>query len=286
MGFSIKELTYKGKYLVYLSEQELTGPWFSFKLEGKRIETIPVILKNIEPTPIYNMVNTRTGTAISRITLDFNITEYLKKLDQEKNLKLIPLKKKEFVRMYKDIFNPPKVPYISTFFTIKNISGFDMKDFSMYFVFDFDINGLEGYDNDLSGYDEKNDIIYQYDNTGLYGGFSPISKSTNYETCLTKDFKIDQNRLNLSNTLHKGPGEILSALQIEFKTLEPEQSFQTALVISGGFSKEELIENIKEGKNNAMKHLSQVNRSVKSEQRNMQEEAFIKINLQEAKDCE
>ena len=92
--------------------------------------------------------------------------------------------------------------------------------------------------------------------------------------------------MNLSNTLHKGPGEILSALQIEFKTLEPDQSFQTALVISGGFSKEELIENIKEGKNNAMKHLHQVNRSIKSEQRNIQEEAFIKINLKQAEDCE
>jgi len=280
MGFSIQELTYKGKYLIYLSEKEFTGPWFSFTL-GR----IPVILKNVEPTPIYNLVNTRKGSAISRITLDFNITEYLKKLVQEKKLSSISLKKKEFVRVYKDIFNPPQFPYISTFFTMKNISNFNMKDFSMYFVFDFDINGLEGYNNDLSGYDKENDIIYQYDNTGLYGGFSPISRSTNYETCLTKDFKIDQNRLNLSNTLHEGPGEILSALQIEFKTLEPDQSFQTALVISGGFSKEELIENIKEGKKNAMKHLHQVNRSVKSKPRNFQEEAFIKINLQQAEDC-
>ncbi len=286
MGFSIRELTYKGKYLVYLSEQELTGPWFSFKLEGKGIGTIPVILKNIEPTPIYNMVNTRKGTAISRITLDFNITEYLKKLVKENKIQSISLKKKEFVRVYKDIFNPPQVPYISTFFTMKNISDFALKDFSMYFIFDFDINGLEGYDNDLSGYDEENDIIYQYDNTGLYGGFSPLSKSTNYQSCLIKDFTINQKKLNLSNTLHKGPGEILSALQIEFKTLEPDQSFQTAIVISGGFSKEELIENIKEGKNNAMKHLHQVNRSIKSEQRNLQEEAFIKINLQQAEDCE
>jgi len=91
--------------------------------------------------------------------------------------------------------------------------------------------------------------------------------------------------MNLSNTLYNQPGEILSALQIEFMTLEPNHTFQTALVISGGFSKEELIENIKEGKNNAMKHLHQVNRSVKSKQRNIQEEAFIKINLQQAEDC-
>ena len=285
MGFSIKELTYKGKYLIYLSEQELTGPWFSFKLEGKKIGSIPVILKNIEPTPIYNMVNTRKGTAISRVTLDFNITEYLKRLIQEGKLAPMPLERKQFVRVYNDIFNAPKVPYINTFFTIKNISDYSMKDFSMYFVFDFDINGLAGYDNDLSGYDEENDIVYQYDKTGLYGGFSPISKSTYYETSLTKDFKIDRGRLNLSNTLHIGEGEILSALQIEFKTIELDQFFQTALVISGGSNKDELIGNIKEGKINAMKHLHQVNRSIRSEQRNLQEVAFIKVNRQEAEDC-
>ena len=156
----------------------------------------------------------------------------------------------------------------------------------MYFVFDFDINGLEGFDNDLSGYDEENDILYQYDYTNLYAGFSPISRSTYYETCLTKDFKVDYDNLNLSNTLYGEEGEILSALQIEFKTLEPDQSFQTALTISGALNKEELIENIKLGKHNAIKFLSQVNRSVKSEQRNKQEQAFLKLNFTKSVDCD
>jgi hypothetical protein len=285
MGFSIKELTYKGKYLVYLSEQELTGPWFSFTLEGKKIGTIPVILKNIEPTPIYNMVNTRSGTAISRLTLDFNITEYLKKLAKKQGFKSIPIEEKQFVRVYKDIFNPPHIPYIYLYFTIKNISEYALKDFSIYFVFDFDINGLVGYDNDISGYDEENDIIYQYDDTGLFGGFSSLSKSTNYESCLTKDFKIDKETMKLSNSIYKGKGEILSAMQIEFMTLEPDQIFQTAFIISGGYSQEEMIDNIKEGKKNAMKHLHSVNRSIKSEIRNLQEVGFLKINLQQAEDC-
>jgi len=286
MGFSIKELTYKDKYLVYLTEQEFAGTWFSFILEGEEIETVPVVLKNIEPTPIYNMVNTRSGRVINRITLDFNVTEYFNKLVEENKIQTTPLKKKEFVRLYIDIFNAPKVPYINTFFTLKNTSDFNMNDFSMYFIFDFDINGLDGFDNDLSGYDSQNDIIYQYDKTGLHGGFSLTSKSTHYESCLTKDFKIDHDRLYLSNTLHDGEGEILSSLQSQFKTLKPGQSFQTALVVSGGLNKKELIENIKKGKENAMKHLNQVYRSVKSEQRNIQEEAFIKVNLNQAKDCD
>jgi len=286
MGFSLKELKYKGKYLIYLAEKELTGPWFSFKLENKTIGTIPVILKNIEPTPIYNMVNSRMGSTINRITLDFNISEYLKKMIEEKKLKPISFGSKECVRVFIDIFNRPKIPYINTFFTIKNTSNFDLNDFSMYFIFDFDINGLSGYDNDLSGYNEEYDTIYQYDDSGLHGGFSPISKSTFFETTLTKDFKIDMEKLNLSNTLHGRAGEILSALQIGFKTLEPDNSFQTALVISGGLNKEELFHNIREGKINAMKYLHQVNRSVKSEQRNLQEEAFIKLNRKQAEDCE
>jgi len=286
MGFSIKELTYKGKYLLYLTEQEFSGPWFSFKLKSKNFETIPVLLKNIEPTPIYKMVNSRTGTTIDRITLDFDINEYLKILIEGKKLEPIDFKNKSsLIRLYIDVFNRPKVPYINTYFTLKNISDYDLNDFSMYFIFDFDINGLEGFDNDLSGYDDENDILYQYDNTSLYAGFSPISRSTHFETCLTKDFNIDNEKLNLSNTLYDKAGEILSALQIEFKTLEPDQSFQTALTISGALNKEELIENIKVGKNNAIKFLSQVNRSVKSEQRNRQEEAFLKINLQKSVDC-
>jgi len=287
MGFSIKELTYKEKYILFLTEQEYAGPWFSFKIKRKDIEPIPVILKNIEPTPIYKMVNSRTGSIIDRITLDFDVKEYLDKLIKEEKITPFKLKKeKSHIRLYVDVFNRPKVPYINTFFTLTNISEYDLIDFSMYFVFDFDINGLDGYNNDLSGYDEINDIIYQYDETGLYAGFSPISKSTNYETCLTKDFKINHKKLNLANTLHDGPGEILSALQIEFKTLEPDQTFQTVLVISGGSDLNELIENINEGKNNAIKYLGQVNRSVKSEDRNAQEEAFLKINNQEAIDCD
>jgi hypothetical protein len=232
------------------------------------------------------MVNSRTGTTINRITIDFDINEYLKKLIAQKKINPIVLSEQNsLIRFYIDVFNRPKVPYINAFFTIKNISDYDLLDFSLYFVFDFDINGLDGFDNDLSGYDEKNDVIYQYDDTSLFGGFSPISRSTYYETCLTKDFNVSSEKLNLSNTLYGQPGEILSALQIEFKTLKPDQSFQTALTISGALSKEELIESINEGKINAMKFLSQVNRSVKSSKRNEQEEAFIKLNLKESVDC-
>ena len=286
MGFSIKEITYKNKYLLYLTEQELAGPWFSFKIKGKKVGTIPVVLKSIEPTPIYKLVNSRKGVAIDRITLDFDIKEYFRKLIREDKLKPIKLKEEHSrIRLYIDIFLKPKVPYMNTFFTLKNNSDYDLIDFSMYFVFDFDINGLEGFDNDLAGYDTDNDIIYQYDKTGIYAGFSPISKPTYYEASLTKDFKINYQNLCLSNTLYNSPGEIISAQQIEFKTLNPDQSFQTALIISGGFNREELIENIVEGKKSAMKFLGQVNRSVKSAQRNLQEEAFIKLNESEGKGC-
>jgi len=288
MGFSIKEITFKQKYLLYLTEPTLSGPWFSFKLKGESIGTLPVILKNVEPTPIYQLVNSRTGTAIDRITLDFDINEYIKNTIEENKLKQIIFKKEQNrIRLYIDIFlRRGQAPYMNTYFTLKNNSNFNLIDFSMYFVFDFDINGLSGFDNDIAGYDEEHDIIYQYDYTGIYAGFSTISKPTYYESILTKEFKINQYKLNLSNNLQDEPGEILSALQIEFKTLEPEQSFQTALTISGGLSKDELVRNITDGKRDAMKYFNQVNRSVKSEQRNIQEAGFIKINLQKAQDCD
>jgi hypothetical protein len=289
MGFSVKELKFTDKYLLFLTEPESAGPWFSFKLKGKTLGDVPVpvVLKNIEPTPIYQLVNSRKGTKIDRITLDFDIKEYLKRLIQEEKLNPIPFKDEQHkIRLYIDVFlRRGQAPYMNTYFTVKNISSFALIDFSMYFIFDFDINGLQGFDNDVSDYDTENDIIYQYDNTGVYAGFSTISKPTHYETSLTKDFKIDNENLNLSNTIYHEPGEILSALQIEFKTLEPDQSFQTALTISGGFSKEELFQNIIDGKKDAMNYLGQVYRSIRSDQRNKQDEVYIKLNLQKAEGC-
>ncbi len=286
MGFSIKELIYNNKYLLYLTKQELAGPWFRFKLSGNKIGNVPIILKNIEPTPIYKLINSRKGKSIDRITLDFDIQEYLKKLSRKDNLNTYDLSENNpYIRLYIDIFSKPHLPYINTYFTFQNISEFDLIDFNIYFIFDFDINGLEGFENDLSGYDEKNDIIYQFDKSNLYAGFSPISKSTYYESCLVNEFNLEQEKLDLSNTLHDQPGEILSALQIEFKTLKPSQTFQTALTISGGSNKQELFDNIKSGKINAIKYLKQVNRNIKTRLRNKQEEAFQKLNLQKAEDC-
>ena len=287
MGFSIKELTYNHKPILYLTKQELAGPWVSFNILEDNIGALPIILKNIEPTPIYKLINSRKGKSIDRITLDFDINAYLNQNINQILLQPIKLKKNEseYIRLYIDIFSEPHLPYINTYFTFKNISSYNLIDFNIYFIFDFDINGLEGYDNDLSGYDKKKDIIYQYDKTNIHAGFSPISKSTYYETCLTNDFHIDSTKKKLSNTLYNHPGEILSALQIEFKTLKPFQTFQTALTISGGYNREELIENISNGKIKAIKYLKQVNRNIKSRQRNKQEEAFQKLNLQRVKDC-
>jgi hypothetical protein len=287
MGFSIKDITYKRKPILTLTEQEFAGPWVSFKLEGEPLGSIPVLLKNIEPTPIFQLVNSRTGLAINRITLDFNLKEYLKKQMrfQKINTNITLGEESLRIRKYTDIFIYPKIPFSITFFTYKNLTNFNLKDFSVYFIFDLDINGLEGFDDDYSGYDSEHDIIYQYDKTGLHAGFSTISKPTHYESGLTREFIIDNEKLNLSDNLYDGAGEILSALQIAFKTLGPGQSFQTALIISGGFTKEEMIENIVKGKQKAMKYLKQVNRSIETKERNLQEAGFIKINKQEAEDC-
>ncbi|MFX1397401.1 MAG: hypothetical protein ACFFAS_10205 [Promethearchaeota archaeon] len=286
MGFSIKEIKYKEKYLLFLTDPTNSGPRFSFKLKGKKIGTIPIVLKNIEPTPIYKLVNSRKGSSIHRITLDFDIKEYLKVLIRDKKIKPITFKKEHhLVRLYIDIFLYPREPYLISFFTLKNMSDFNLIDFSMYFIFDFDVNGLEGYDNDYSGYDIENDIIYQYDMTKLYGGFSTISKPTHFESCLTRNLKIDNERLTLGNNLFDSQGELTSALQIAFITLPPNKSFQTAFVLSGGINKEEMIKNITEGKKRAMKYLPQINRSITSKQRNQQDPAFIDLNLKEGKDC-
>ncbi|MBY9007279.1 MAG: hypothetical protein KGD63_11030 [Candidatus Lokiarchaeota archaeon] len=287
MGFSVKELTYNNKPILYSTRQEYAGPWISFTINEDHFKPIHVVLKNIEPTPIYKLINSRKGKTIDRITLDFNLYEYLKRNTKENKINsTIPIiEKDQFIRLYIDIFYEPNLPYINTYFTFKNYSKYNFYDFNIYFVFDFDINGLDGYDNDLSDYDNSSDIIFQYDPTGLHAGFSLISKSTHYETCLTHEFTINETKKKLSNSLINTPGEILSALQIEFRTLQPSQSFQTALTISGGNNKEELIQNIIYGKKKAIKFLRQVNRNIKSKQRNTPEETLQKLNYLRAKDC-
>ena len=106
------------KHLIFLTEQKFAGPWFSFILKGKNIGMIPVVLQNVEPTPIYKMVNTKTGTTIDRITLDFDIKEYLSTLMEEGTLPQYDFQKEHSsIRLYIDIFNKPKVPFINTFFT-------------------------------------------------------------------------------------------------------------------------------------------------------------------------
>ncbi|MGV9172035.1 MAG: hypothetical protein ACOC4M_05935 [Promethearchaeia archaeon] len=281
MGFSVKELKYKNKYLIYLADEQHSGTWFSFKVRYKD-KVLPVLFHNVEPTPIFRLVNSKKGTAINRITLDFDIGRYLYEnyeINEEFNNSFL-------TRLYIDIFKYPESQYLTAYFTLKNISEFELLDFSMYFVFDFDINGLQGFDTDISGYESDKDIIYQYDDSGVYGGLSSISKPTRYEATPTKEFNLDKNHLILSNTLVKEPGEILSALQIEFQDLTPNQTFQTAIILSGGLSKTELFENIEKGKISAIRYAKQVNRSVKSEERNTQEIAFEDFNKKESKGCD
>ena len=77
------------------------------------------------------MVNTRIGTVINRITLDFDIKEYLKKQMEQKKIAIREIRKENsLIRLYIDIFNKPKIPYINTFFTLKNISDYNLTDFS------------------------------------------------------------------------------------------------------------------------------------------------------------
>ncbi|MBN1214740.1 MAG: hypothetical protein JXA99_04785 [Candidatus Lokiarchaeota archaeon] len=287
MGFSIKELTYNNKHILYSSKEELAGPWVSFKVKEKGLEPVLIILKNIEPTPVYQLINTRTGKGIDRITLDFDLGEYFKKHSKNKIKNLITkiIEENQVLRLYIDVFHEPNLPYLNTYFTFKNQSNYNFYDFNIYFIFDFDINGLDGFDNDFSNYDNASDTIFQYDSSGLYAGFSLISKSTYFESSLTKDFAINKEKTQLSNKLHNSPGEILSALQIEFKTLKPNKSFQTALTISGGDNKKELFENISNGKKKAINYLKQVNRNIKSKQRNIPEESLQKLNKLRARNC-
>ncbi len=286
MGFSIKEIKYKQKYLLYLTDKELSGPWFSFKLRTNQNITIPIILRSVEPTPLYKLVNSRKGPSINRITIDLNINEYLNNQNLETHI--IPpelLDESIFVRKYVDLYLNPNDPFMIAFFSLKNLSRRDLLDLSTFFVFDFDVNGLEGFDKNYSGYNRENNVIYQYDDTQLHAGFTTFPEPTHFESKSRNEFQIDGEILNLSDSISEGMGEKLSAMQVKSQILKPGNVFQVALILSGGLSKQEMMDNIKKGIEKVTNFAKQVNKSINSEDRNQQEEKFQKMNNQKAQKC-
>ncbi len=287
MGFSIKEIKYKQKYLLYLTDKELSGPWFSFKLRTGQNIVLPTLLRSVEPTPLYKLVNSRKGPSINRITIDFDISEYFKNVNQEShNIPPELLNEPIIIRKYADVYLNPNDPFMIAYFSLKNMSTHDLLDFSMYLVFDFDVNGLEGFDKNYSDYERENSVLFQYDDTQLYAGFTTIPKPSHFESRSRNDFQIDGELLDLNDLISEGIGEKLSAMQVKNPLISPGNIFQVALILTGGLSKQEMMDNINKGFRKVQNFAKQVNKSIQTVDRNQQEEKFQKMNQQIAKKCD
>jgi len=243
-------------------------------------------LKNVEPTPIYKLLNTKTGGSIDRVTIDLDLNEYLKKnihdINGAKNN--LDLSKSIYIRKYIDVFQF-KQPYNIAFFTFKNIAPFKLEDVSFYMFLDFDINGLDGFDNDLGVFDEEDGIIYQYDDTNTYAGFCSVIQPSSFEISNSNKMLSRVKSIPLNNIIEGKPGEITSALAWNFGTLNEGELLQIPIIISGGLSKEELLSNLKEGKERANSLIPQVLKSINSGARQIQDEKFLKMNETTTEEC-
>ena len=114
--------------MFFLGKEEFSGPWIKFKRDDLGGSEAQVILKNIEPTPIYKLVNTKTGGSINRVTIDLDLNEYLKNKFQDRNEVFINRKnsKSIYIRKYIDVFQF-KQPYTIAIFTFKNIAPFTIR---------------------------------------------------------------------------------------------------------------------------------------------------------------
>lgn len=272
--------------MFYLGKEEFSGPWIKFKRSDFGGGEAQVILKNIEPTPIYKLVNTKTGGSINRVTIDLDLNEYLKKKMQESHKPLRDqIKSKSIcIRKYIDIFQF-KQPYNIAFFTFKNIAPFNLNEITFFMFLDFDINGLDGFDDDLGVYNKEEGIIYQYDETDTYAGFCSIKPPDNFEVANTNQLFLREQSIQLNKTIEDKPSEITSVLAWNLGTLETGGLVQVPIIISGGLSVEELILNLNKGRQRATSLAPQVLKSIKSKARQIQDKAFLKMNETVAENC-
>ncbi len=243
-------------------------------------------MKNVEPTPIYKLINTKTGGSIDRVTIDLDLNEYLKKKIRETNRlrNNLDLSKSIYIRKYIDVFQF-KQPYNIAFFTFKNIAPFKLDDVSFYMFLDFDINGLDGFDNDLGVFDEEEGIIFQYDDTNTYAGFCSVKQPSSFEVSNSNKMLSRAKSIQLNNIIEDKPGDKTSALAWSFGTLNKGELLQIPIIISGGLSKEELLSNLKEGKKRANSLIPQVLTSINSRVRQIQDEKFLKMNETTTEEC-
>lgn len=285
-GFSIREISYKGKKLFYLGKEQFSGPWIKFRRMDLKDDDSIVLLKAIEPTPVYKLVNSKTGPTVNRVTIDLDISAYTKQKLQKNNQNLVIIddNKKLYIRKYIDIYQF-KQPYSISFFSFKNMSQTPLQDMTFFTFIDFDINGLEGFDNDMGKYDENNGMIIHYDESDTYAGFCSLSVPDNYEITLSNNIDLEGNLYQLRNIIEKNPGDITSALSWNIGDLNPNDIAQIPIIVAGGLSKGELIKNLSAGRERAKSLMKQVRKLITSQSRQIQDKKFLEINETVAKDC-
>ena len=244
-GFSIREMSYKGKMLFFSGKEQFSGPWLKFNRTDLSGKDSLVLLKAIEPTPVYRLVNSKTGPTINRITIDLDINEYTKRefKRNNKNLEMLDGLQMLYIRKFIDIYQF-KQPYSIAFFSFKNLSYEILKDMTFYTFIDFDINGLDGFDNDNGKYDEKNGIILHYDESNVHAGFCSVSNPDNYEISISNNIDLEGNSYQLRNSVEKSSGDLTSALSWNIGNLHPNETVQIPIIFSGGLSSDELIKNL------------------------------------------
>jgi len=279
-------MSYNEKPLFYLGKEEFSGPWFKCRRSDIQGEDSLILLKNIEPTPVYKLVNSKTGPTVNRITIDLDINEYMKRKIKEKNLKIdnIDISQSLYIRKYVDVFQFKK-PYSIAFFSFRNTTWLTLEDVVLYMFIDFDINGLDGFDNDFGEFDAEEGIILQYDDSNAYAGFCSISQPDAYEITISNNIDLEGNSFELRNKVEKAPGEITSALSWNLGTLNPNEIVQIPIILSGGLNRDELIKNLKAGRKRAKSLMSQTEKSITSRSRQKQDENYHKINETISEGC-
>ncbi|MFW9845546.1 MAG: hypothetical protein ACFFD6_02275 [Candidatus Thorarchaeota archaeon] len=116
--------------------------------------------------------------------------------------------------------------------TTTNVSSQLIEDLKVYSIFDFDIGGPTSYKDDMGLYDEENNIIMAYDETGLAVAMSTRPKPDGWEISYPLRLKIEEASRDLKKNFEAGPKDIAIALQSNISDLSPGESGSVEIIIA------------------------------------------------------
>lgn len=232
-GVTFYRMEYDGTPLIDTPEENLAGPWYSFRLRGQETRRL---LRNVEDVEDYLLVVDRSSPSKRRVA--FRYEDLLD--DKPVNLLLLT-----------EIVYSRTSPVVYCNLGLRNDSIVTLDEFTTYMILDFDVGGFFAHANDvgvyrvLEGDGGKNvHVMIQEDDSNFFAGFcSPVPPSS-YQVFDPTQFAKGDLPPELTNRDRLGPGDVGLAMAWKTNALAPEETFIVPVLLFGGNKKQMTLEDL------------------------------------------